>query len=74
MTSEIECARDRLQAILSQLEQECSEDEDLSPEGLHDMHSLTHFLHENGFNVATVWREGKLVVEIEPFAKYECAA
>ncbi len=67
MANEIECAREWLQAILSELEQACSDDESLSLELLHEMHSLTRFLHEAGFNVATVWHE-KLVVEIEPGA------
>ncbi len=77
MANKFESARERLQAILSELEQACSNDETLSLELLHEMHSLMRFLHKAGFNVATVRHDKKLVVEIEPFTaatEYDWAA
>lgn len=75
MTSEIECARERLQALLSEMEGACSGAETFRIELFQEMHSLARFLHQNGFNVATSRQGSKLVVEIEPFAtEYELAA
>ncbi len=77
MINEIESARERLQAILSDLERACSDGETFSNELLHEMHSLTQFLHDSGFNVATVRQGSKLIVEVEPFAaatEYDWAA
>jgi hypothetical protein len=76
MTSEIESACERLQAILSELEYAYADGESFGLELLREMHSLTQFVHENGFNVATVRQDSKVLVEIEPFAvrEYDWAA
>ena len=65
MTPEIESARARLQAILSELEQACSRGETFSVQSLHEMHALTRFLQESGYGVETVRQGSKLVVEVE---------
>jgi hypothetical protein len=77
MTSEIECARERLQAILSEMEEACSGAGSFTITLIQEMHFLTRLLHESGFNVATIRQGSKLVVEIEPFAtvaEYDWAA
>ena len=77
MTPEIESARIRLQATLSELEQACSRGEDVSIQLLHEMHAITRFLHESGFIIQTVRKDSKLIVEVEPLAdvrEYEWTA
>lgn len=77
MTPEIESARMRLQGILSELEQACSNGDRFDVQLLRDMHSLMRFLRESGFSVETVRQGSKLVIEVEPFAavkEYEWAA
>jgi hypothetical protein len=77
MSTEIECARERLQVILSEMEGACSGGGAFSIDLFQEMHSLTRLLHESGFNVATIRQGSQLMVEIEPFAKvteYDWAA
>ena len=77
MTAEIETARLRLQAVLSELEQACSRSEDFSVQALHEMHALAHLLQESGFKVETVRQGSKLVVEVEALeavTEYEWSA
>lgn len=67
----------RLQGILSELEQACSNGDRFDVQLLRDMHSLTRLLHESGFSVETVREGSKLVVEVKPLAaveEYEWAA
>jgi hypothetical protein len=77
MTPQIESARNRLQDILSELEQACSSGDNFSAQSLHEMHSLVRFLQENGFSVETIRQGTKLVVEVGPIVEekeYEWAA
>jgi hypothetical protein len=76
-TPEIESARIRLQAILSELEQACSGGENTSIQLLHEMHAITRFLHECGYVIKTVRQGSKLIVEVDPLAavkEYEWTA
>jgi hypothetical protein len=73
MSTEIECARERLQVILSEMEGASSGGGNVSIDVSQEVHSLTRFLHDNGFNVATIRQGSQLVVEIEPFAAVKSA-
>jgi hypothetical protein len=77
MSTEIECARERLQVILSEMEGTCSGGGNISIDLFQEMHSISRLLHDSGFNVATIRRGSELVVQIEPFAEvteYDWAA
>ena len=71
MAPEIESARMRLQAILSEFEQAFSRGENVSIQLLREMHAITRFLHESGFIIETVRQGSKLIVEVEPLVAVE---
>jgi len=74
MRPEIESARQRLQSILCELEQCCSDEETFSPELVEEAHALVRLLHEEGFNMATVRQSNTIIVEIEPMQMESLAA
>jgi hypothetical protein len=74
MRPDIESARQRLQTILCELEQCCVDDETFNPELVEEAHTLVRLLHEEGYNMATVRQNDKLLVQIEPMPMERLAA
>lgn len=74
MCPDIELARQRLQNILCELEQCCADEEAFSPQLVHEAHTLVRLLHEEGYNMATIMRNNKILVEIEPMPVERLAA
>lgn len=66
MRPDIESARQRLQTILCELERCCADDETFSPQLVEKARTLVRLLHEEGYNVATVRQNDKILIEIEP--------
>jgi hypothetical protein len=74
MRSDIESARQRLQTILCELEQCCVDEETFSPQLVQEAHALARLLHEEGYNMATVRQDDKILIEIEPMPMDRLAA
>ena len=74
MRPDIELARQRLQTILRELEQCCAEEEAFSPQLVQEAHAVVRLLHEEGYNMATIMENNKIVVEIEPMQLESFAA
>jgi hypothetical protein len=74
MRPDIELARQRLQTILCELEQCCAEEETFNPQLVQEAHALVRLLHEEGYNMATLTQNNKIIVEIEPMPVERLAA
>lgn len=74
MCPDIETARQRLQNILCELEQCCADEETFSPQLVQEAHALVRLLHEEGYNMATVRQDDKILVQIEPMPMERLAA
>jgi hypothetical protein len=74
MCSDIESAHQRLQSIFSELEECCADDETFSPQLVQEAHALVQLLHEEGYTMATIMQNNKIVVEIEPMPVERLAA
>jgi hypothetical protein len=65
MRPEIESARKRLESILCELEQCCTDEETFSPRLVQEAHALVRVLHEQGYNMATRRQDNSTIVDIE---------
>jgi hypothetical protein len=74
MRPDIELARQRLQTILCELEQCCADEEAFNPQLVQEAHALVRLLHEEGYNMATLTQNNKIIVEIEPMPVERIAA
>ena len=74
MRADIELARQRLQTIMCELEQCCTDEEAFSPQLVQEAHTLVRLLHEEGYNMATTMQNNKILVEIEPMPLETLAA
>lgn len=74
MHPDTELARQRLQAILCELERCCAEEESFSPRLVQEAHALVRLLHEEGYTMTTIMQNNKIVVEIEPMPVERLAA
>jgi hypothetical protein len=74
MHPDIELARQRLQTILCELEHCCADDETFSPQLVDEAHTLVRLLHQEGYNMATVRQDDKILIEIEPMPMDRLAA
>jgi len=74
MRPDAELVRQRLQTILSELEQCCADEEAFSPQLVQEAHTLVRLLHEEGYNMATIMHNNKILVEIEPMPVERLAA
>jgi len=64
LATQVECARQRLQEIVSRLEQTRHPDEGLDQQALEEMRPLIAFLRENGYLVAARHEDGELLVTL----------